>query len=119
MLPRQLYELLPYIYVVTGILCAVAIDSTIVLISSILLIVTGVFVLIMRRNFRRAVHQQNQQYQIAYGNGGVGHGEKRSGIDRRRNEGARWPVLNAAGEQIVSDRRIAERRAAETVAEPV
>ena len=108
MLPRQLYELLPYIYVVTGILCAVAIDSTIVLISSILLIVTGVFVLIMRRNFRRALHQQNEQYQIAYGAGGVAHTEKRSGVDRRRRQ----------GEQVVSDRRIAERRAAETAVEP-
>ncbi len=64
MLPRQLYELLPFLYILTGIVCAVLIDSTIVLISSMLLIVTGVFVLLMRRNFRKSL---NQRFELASG----------------------------------------------------
>ena len=111
MLPRQLYELLPYIYIVTGITCAVLIDSTIVLISSILLIVTGVFVLLMRRNFRRSLDQQYAQYQADYGPDQAGYVEKRSGLERRRRNVASWPALDDAGRTIASDRRTTERRA--------
>jgi hypothetical protein len=110
MLPRRLYELLPFIYIVTGILCAVLIDSTIVLISSLLLIITGVFVLIMRRNFRRALHQQNELYQTVYDAGAADPIEKRSGIERRRDAAGAWPVQDKAGNEIVSDRRTAVRR---------
>ena len=117
MLPRRLYELLPYIYIVTGILCAVLIDSTIVLISSLLLIITGVFVLIMRRNFRRALHLQNELYQTAYDAGDAGHFEKRSGFERRRDEAGAWPVRDKAGNEIASDRRLADRRAPEAETE--
>jgi|GEM_PF-3346337 len=117
MLPRRLYELLPFIYIVTGILCAVLIDSTIVLISSLLLIITGVFVLIMRRNFRRALHLQNELYATAYDAGEVNHFEKRSGIERRRYEAGGWPVRDKAGNEIASDRRAADRRAPEAETE--
>ena len=113
MLPRLLYELLPLIYIATGILCAVLIDSTIVLISSMLLIVTGVFVIMMRRNFRRALHRRHEQYQTAYGLGMTASVEKRSGIERRRRDVSQWPVLDGNGEKVVSDRRSGERRVSE------
>lgn len=119
MLPRRLYELLPYIYIFTGVSCAALIDSTIVLISSMLLIVTGVFVLIMRRNFRRALHQRIEQYQNAYETATAAYLERRSGIERRRREAGQWPALNAAGEKIFSDRRVADRRAPEVETEMV
>ena len=110
MLPRQLYELLPFIYIGTGIICAVLIDSTIVLISSILLIVTGVFVLLMRRSFRNALIQSYELQQAAYEAEMSGPVEKRSGIERRQREVKQWPTLNNAGDQIFSDRRLGERR---------
>ena len=114
MLPRQLYELLPYIYIITGITCAVLIDSTVVLISSMLLVVTGVFVLLMRRNFRKALNEKYEQYQAAFGPDARGYVEKRSGIERRRRNVASWPALDDAGRKIVSDRRTRERRASLT-----
>ena len=110
MLPRLLYELLPFIYIATGILCAVMIDSTIVLISSMLLIVTGVFVIMMRRSFRRARHRRHAQYQAACNTEVTGPLEKRSGIERRRREVTEWPALNGKGEKISADRRFGERR---------
>ena len=113
MLPRQLYELLPFIYIAAGILCAVLIDSTIVLISSLLLVITGVFVLVMRRNFRRAQHRRHEQYQAVCDAGVAASVEKRSGIERRRREVARWPAMDDQGEKIASDRRSTERRVAE------
>ena len=111
MLPRQLYELLPYIYIFTGILCAVLIDSTIVFISSMLLIVTGVFVLLMRRNFRRAITQRYELYQQACEPDVAGTVDKRSGFERRQRKVTRWPTLDKAGEKVSSDRRAGERRA--------
>lgn len=111
MLPRQLYELLPFIYIGTGIICAVLIDSTIVLISSVLLIVTGVFVLLMRRSFRNALIQSYELQQAAYQAEPAEPLEKRSGVERRQREVRQWPTLNDAGDQVYSDRRLGERRA--------
>ncbi len=119
MLPRLLYELLPFIYIVTGILCAVLIDSTIVLISSLLLVVTGVFVIMMRRNFRRAAHRRHEQYKAACDPGPAGSGEKRSGTERRRRHVAQWPVLDNSGEKVTADRRSGERRVSELETEAV
>ena len=110
MLPRQLYELLPFLYIFTGILCAVLIDSTIVLISSMLLIVTGAFVLLMRRNFRKALNQRFELRQAAYGHAPDDRSEQRSGIERRRRKVTEWPILDETGERILSERRISQRR---------
>jgi hypothetical protein len=110
MLPRMLYELLPFLYILTGIVCAALIDSTIVLISSMLLIITGVFVLLMRRSFRKSINQRYELHRAANEYAGYEGIERRSGIDRRHRKVKQWPVLDFAGEKIFSDRRIAERR---------
>ena len=110
MLPRKLYELLPYLYMLTGVVCAVLVDSTVVLISSMLLIVAGVFVLMMRRSYRKSTNRQFQFYQ-ASSEPDVGTVvEKRSGSERRHQQVGKWPILDDAGDRIFSDRRIAERR---------
>jgi hypothetical protein len=111
MLPRSLYELLPFLYISTGILSAALIDSTIVLISSILLIVTGVFILKMRRSFRKKLRQKYILHQAAYESDDYDGIEKRSGTDRRRSKKVtEWPVVDNAGKTIFSERRKAERR---------
>jgi hypothetical protein len=110
MLPRRLYELLPFLYISTGIVSAALIDSTIVLISSMLLIVTGIFVLLMRRNFRKSLNKRYKQHRELYEPAVYDGIEKRSGIDRRRRKITEWPILDNAGETIFSDRRTAERR---------
>ena len=111
MLPRQLYELLPFFYILTGVVCAVLIDSTIVLISSMLLIVTGIFVLIMRRNFRKSLNQRFELRMAAACDPALDEGfEKRSGIDRRRRMLTEWPTLDDSGDMFVSERRSGERR---------
>ena len=83
MLPRKLYELLPYLYICTGVMCAFLIDSTIVLISSMLLIVAGIFVLLMRRNFRKSINRNFQLHQAAY-DPAFNEAERRSGVERRK-----------------------------------
>lgn len=110
MLPRKLYELLPFLYMFTGVVCAVLIDSTIVLISSMLLIITGVFVLLMRRNFRKALNKSHQPHQAVYESAMYDDIERRTGIERRQRKVTRWPVLDDAGDRVFSDRRIWQRR---------
>lgn len=110
MLPRKLYELLPYLYMLTGIVSAVLIDSTIVLLSSLLLIAAGVFVLVMRWNFRRSTNERYALYQATFAPTAVDELIKRSGIDRRKRTVSQWPVLDDTGEVVFSERRTGERR---------
>ena len=110
MLPRQLYELLPFLYILTGVVCAILIDSTIVLISSMLLIVTGVFVLLMRRNFRKSLNQRFELRMAAYDHALDEGFEQRFGIDRRRRKLTEWPALDDSGDMIFSERRTVKRR---------
>jgi hypothetical protein len=111
MLPRRLYELLPFLYISTGMVSVVLVDSTIVLISSMLLIITGVFIFLLRRNFRKSLKRQHEQRRLVYDPAVYEGIEKRSCIDRRRRRKVtEWPILDNAGERIFSDRRVAERR---------
>ncbi len=57
MLPKILYELLPYIYLSVGVGSGVVINSTIVIVASILLITTGILVLSMRIRYRREIRR--------------------------------------------------------------
>ena len=58
MFPKVLYELLPFIYMSTGLAIGVMLDSAIVLIASILLTVTGILVLSMRISYRREIRRR-------------------------------------------------------------
>jgi len=109
-LPRKLYELLPFLYMFTGVVCAVLIDSTIVLISSILLIIAGVFVVLMRRNYRKSSNRSNDPL-WAVNEPALDDGlERRSSNGRRQRKAIDLPALDEAGDRIFSDRRIGERR---------
>jgi hypothetical protein len=52
MLPKMLYELLPYMYLSIGYGSGVAIDSMIVFVAALLLMATGILVLTTRITFR-------------------------------------------------------------------
>jgi len=57
MIPRILYELLPFIYLSVGVGSGMVINSTIVIVASILLISAGILVLSMRIRYRRAIRR--------------------------------------------------------------
>jgi len=57
MLPKLLYELLPFLYLGMGFGSGVAINSALVLIASALLVVAGIVVLSMRVNYRREIRR--------------------------------------------------------------
>ena len=56
MLPKMLYELLPYLYLSIG-AGGFSINSAIVFVASISLITTGALVLLMRTSYRREIKQ--------------------------------------------------------------
>lgn len=112
MLPRKLYELLPYLYVVTGIISASFVNSVIVRISSILLILAGIFVFIMRWNYRRSIKNRPDIEQVTMKPSVPGVFGRRSGIERRRTD-IEWPYYDASGDDIRYERRSGERRTSE------
>ena len=57
MLPKLLYELLPFLYFSVGVGSGVVIGSTLVFIASGLLMVAGIVVLSMRVNYRREIRR--------------------------------------------------------------
>lgn len=57
MLPKILYELLPFMYLSVGLGSGVVIHSTIVFIAAILLMLAGVLVLAMRFTYRREIRR--------------------------------------------------------------
>ena len=57
MLPKVLYELLPYLYLSIGAGSGMVINSTIVLIGSFLLIAAGLLVISMRITYRRRIRR--------------------------------------------------------------
>jgi hypothetical protein len=57
MLPKVIYELLPFIYLSVGIGGGVIINSTTVFIASVLLMAAGILVLLMRINYRRELRR--------------------------------------------------------------
>ncbi|MDH5610904.1 MAG: hypothetical protein OEY66_00420 [Gammaproteobacteria bacterium] len=50
MIPKSIYQLLPYIYISLGMLCLLIVESRLILFSSVLLIAAGGLVLLMRHN---------------------------------------------------------------------
>jgi len=60
MLPKFLYELLPFLYLGIGIGGGVAINSVIVFIASVLLMAAGILVLTMRISYRRDIRRQRR-----------------------------------------------------------
>jgi hypothetical protein len=110
MLPRRLYEFLPYLYILTGIVSTSLIDSAIVLLSSMLLIMTGLFILYLRTNFRRYTDDDDKVNQPATEPLISDHHAPRSGFERRCRTVAAWPIMDYSGARIYSDRRTGERR---------
>lgn len=57
MLPKIIYEMLPYLYLSVGVSSGLTINSPIVFIASVLLMLTGVLVISMRINYRREMRR--------------------------------------------------------------
>ena len=58
MLPKVIYELLPYLYLSIGLGSGVTISSTLVFIASFLLMATGILILVMRITYRREMRRK-------------------------------------------------------------
>jgi hypothetical protein len=119
MLHRSFYEVLPYLYLAAGVGCALLVNSTLISIASLLLIMAGMVVLLMRYRFRS--EQKRLRCEIAgelhfaadhYENlvqAGRGH-IFRTDRDRRQRPATEFPLEDASGRVVDFDRRNGERR---------
>jgi hypothetical protein len=110
MLPRRLYEILPHIYIITGVVSALLIHSRLVIIAAMLMIMAGVIILSMRISNRRSRVQQRTYSE----SGHIGINSRpyieRSGQDRRHAAVTRFPLIDSAGKLVECDRRLGDRR---------
>ena len=101
MLPRSLYELLPYLYLGIGAIGCAIFDSELAIISSVLVILAGLIVLWMRIDYRRTV------FEIVKSDL---RGVNRSSHDRRQVESTDFPLIDSSGDVVNANRRLGERR---------
>ena len=101
MLPALLYELLPYLYLAVGAVGFALFDSSLIIIASVLIIFAGFMVIWMRINYRHSVNNETAvNVKI----------EKRCNQDRRQNNFAIFPLVDALGNLIEENRRSGDRR---------
>ncbi len=60
-IPRPVYELLPVLYVIAGIAAITTVDSIMSFVSGILLGISGIVVMVLRRNYRAAQKAYQQE----------------------------------------------------------
>lgn len=115
MLPRSLYELLPYLYLVVGAVTGLLIKSSLILIASLLLIAAGVLTIVMRHTYREEIREAEKNIELddkdmrTFETTGY-RVDKRSGLDRRKRIVARFPFVDSVGQVITYDRRVYDRR---------
>ncbi len=122
MLPRLLYELLPYLYLSIGLSTGLIFDSSVIFVAATLLISTGIMVLFMRFNYRRNIRRMLTDRQLRFEldgqhQDGVNiielHGSgfvKRSSKDRRQKTASEFPLVDSLGNLVMGDRRVGDRR---------
>ena len=111
MLPRSLYELLPYLYLVIGVVSGLSIESSLILAASLLLILAGLLTLFMRWNYREDRRRYDRERrQESAGNPGRPQNDMRQGQERRQRVAMHFPLTDTAGRLIRQERRRRERR---------
>lgn len=105
MLPKSVYQSLPYIYIALGLLCLLIVESRLILFSSTLLIAAGGLVLWMRHNNAaypvKPVNKTDENSEIIL--------DERSlplDYERRIDNDRSFPLLDDRGALIAFDRRV-------------
>lgn len=104
MLPDTIYRLLPYIYIVVGVVFALLIDSALVYISAVLLVITGFLVLWLRYAGGARYRPLAQDSYVAADMTPEHHARTER---RHADDVHEFPIINNNGEIIALDRRIA------------
>lgn len=118
MLNRNIYEVLPYLYLGLGTVCVLLVKSTVIVIAALLLVSAGLIVLIMRYQFRHLLAQpelamEQGQLFVAPGHSSSRRSRpylSRTASERRRRGDRPFPLQNAAGGMVAFERRTGQRR---------
>jgi len=134
MLPRLLYELLPYLYLSIGFFSGLVFDSDVIFVAATLLISSGIAVLFMRYHYRKnniqamlaatklATNNMNSSMndeffaqesvnQQLFSRPVTEH-VNRTIKDRRQHPVNQFPLMDKFGKIVMYERRVAERRQA-------
>lgn len=129
MLPRLIYELLPYLYLSVGLFSGLVFDSDVIFVAATLLISSGVAVLFMRYHYRKnnvqamlAATNLNSRMNYAFAVNenrnnqyvprAVTEHINRAKNDRRRHPINQFPLMDDLGKIVMHERRVSERRLA-------
>jgi len=108
MLPRFIYEVLPYLYLSIGLTTGLIFHSSVIFIAASLLIATGISILYMRFSYRRKLQQVSTTTNSLSAR--RHHYVSRCSADRRRNQLLSFPLIDCYGYLVTYDRRRGERR---------
>lgn len=101
MLPRSLYELLPFVYLAVGAIGSAVFDSELTLFASLLMMLAGFIVLWMRVDYRRSDYDVVSEAVYLV---------DRSDADRREQASSIFPLSDESGAVVIGNRRLGERR---------
>ncbi len=109
MLPRIIYEILPYSYIAIGLSASLALSSSVIVVAAMLMISAGIVILSMRFNYRRELARllTNQSIEPRISRNYV----TRRRTDRRQNMTSQFPLIDSAGNLVTAERRSGDRRA--------
>jgi len=108
MLPRLLYQLLPYLYIGMGLLCFLVVDSPLIFFSSALLIAAGLLVLWMRRR-NSDIQVKFKPEKVRKVRASVRVTQEKSSppdYERRTGEERGFPLIDNNGGMIAFNRRV-------------
>ena len=107
MIPKSIYQFLPYLYIAVGLICMLLVDSKLIFFSSALLIGAGALVLWMRHNnavepvvyIKSSSVSAEENFDVIADNNELPDHERR--VDDERD----FPLVNDDGVLIAFDRR--------------
>jgi len=129
MLPRLLYELLPYLYLSIGFFSGLVFDSDVIFVAATLLISSGIAILFMRYHYRKnnvqamlaaSTMNNGMNYQFAANENfdsqntprSVTEHVNRAMNDRRQHPINQFPLMDNFGKIVMHERRMGDRRLA-------
>ncbi|MFC1588868.1 hypothetical protein ACFL3P_01200 [Pseudomonadota bacterium] len=108
MLPRSVYQSLPYLYISLGLICMLFVESRLIFFSSTLLITAGALVLWMRRMNSVEPEEYINSGQIMAEEAAtpfIDEDDERPDYERRIGDERAFPLVDDNGGMIAFDRR--------------
>ena len=108
MLPRVLYEFLPYFYLLFGVSTGLVFDSSVIFVAATLMVAAGLSILFMRYSYRQSLQEMLANMNVMPVSQ-ENYVSRRSN-DRRQRFVSQFPLIDSGGELVTNERRENDRR---------